>query len=490
VAAPTTGAGRRDRSAPGARLRARALPFVAVAAIAAVSWVLFSEAFLNYDTLYALIWGRDLVHGRLPDYDLTLAPTPHPLATAVGAAASLFGTDGGYALMLALAFLSFGALVWGVFRLGQLSFWWPVGLLGALVVATREPFLSRAVRAYVDIPFLALIVLAAVLEARRPRRGWPVLALLALAGLLRPEAWLLAGAYWLYLAPVLDRPERLRTAALAAAAPLIWALSDLAISGDLLHSLSGTRDTAETLGRPRGIERVPEIMPRRLGEILRPPALIGGVAGFVLGLWLARARSLLPAALAVLGGIAFVALAIAGLPLLGRYLFLPAAMLAIFFGFAALGWIDREPGQLRRSWAAGGVALLIVFAAFAPANVSGLDGLRDGVQLRGRIQDDLRALSTGPQAALLRRCSPIYVPNHRPVPVLAYYLDRPADQIVSAQLKRPRRGLFVAPATSLVEEKFVLDPSDPKRFSAQVPSDFRRVTGNRSWILYARRCAE
>ena len=31
---------------------------------------------------------------------------------------------------------------------------------------------------------------------------------------------------------------------------------------------------------------------------------------------------------------------IAGLSLLGRYLFLPAAMLAIFFGFAALGWMD------------------------------------------------------------------------------------------------------------------------------------------------------
>lgn len=457
-------------------------------AIAAAGWAVFSDAFLNYDTLYTLIWGRDLVHGRAPDYDVTLAPTPHPLATAVGAVASLLGTDGGYALMLAIAFLSFGALAWGVFRLGQLSFWWPIGLLAALVLVTREPFLSRAVRAYVDIPFLALIVMAAVLEARRPRRGWPVLALLLLAGLLRPEAWLLSGVYFLYLAPALDRGGRLRAAALAAAAPVIWALSDLAISGDLLHSLSGTRDTAETLGRPRGIEQVPEIMPRRLGEILRLPALVGGVAGFVLGLWVARARSLLPAALAVLGGLAFVALALAGLPLLGRYLFLPAAMLTIFFGFAALGWLYWERGQLRRVWALGGVALMFGLAAFTPANVGGLDGLRGGVQLRGRIQDDLRSLSTGPQASVMRRCSPIYVPNHRPVPVLAYYLDRRPDQIVSAALERPKRGLFVAPATSLVEEKFVLDPSDPKRFVPEVPSDFRRVGGNRSWLLYAKGC--
>ena len=39
-------------------------------------------------------------------------------------------------------------------------------LLAAFVVATRVPFLSQGVRAYVDIPFLALVVLAAVLEVR------------------------------------------------------------------------------------------------------------------------------------------------------------------------------------------------------------------------------------------------------------------------------------------------------------------------------------
>src|SRR2546426_4900412 len=320
--------GRRARLGPpvtapqASRLPSWAAPVAAVIAITAATWALFSRAFLNYDTLYALLWGRDLIHGRSPDYDVTLAPTPHPLAEAVGAPASLLGQDGGYVLMLALAMLSFGALVWGVFRLGQAVFCWPVGALAALVVATRVPFLSQATRAYVDIPFLALIVLAALLEVRQPRRGWPVLALLALAGLLRPEAWLLSVAYWLYLAPALERGPRLRAAALVLAAPVIWALSDLAISGDLLHSLSGTRDTAETLGRPRGIAHVPSIMPRRLGEILRLPALVGGTAGFVLALWLARTgalareRVLVPAALAVLGGLSFVLLGIADLPLI------------------------------------------------------------------------------------------------------------------------------------------------------------------------------
>src|SRR5919109_533354 len=447
-----------------------ALGAAAAAVIGAIFWALFSRAFLNYDTLYALIWGRDLFDGRQPDYDVTLAPTPHPLATVVGALASLLGTDGGYAVMLGLAFLSFGALLWGVFRLGQVVFTWPVGLLAALVVATRVPFLSEATRGYVDIPFLALIVLAAVLEARRPRRGWPVLTLLALAGLLRPEAWLLAGAYWLYLVPSLDRGEKLLTLSLVAAAPLLWALSDLVVTRDPFHSLSGTRDTAETLNRPHGIGEVPETMPRRLGEILRLPVLIGGTTGFFLAGYVARAQAFVPIALALLGGLAFIALGFADLPLIGRYLLLPAAMLAIFFAYSVFGWRDREPNRERRLWSIGAVVLAVLFIAFLPANLRGLDGMRDGVELRGRIQEDLRSLAqSSGTASLMKRCMPIYVPNHRPVPILAYYLNRRPDQIVSAQLEQPRHGVFVAPATTEVKTKFVLDPHDPKRLEAAVP---------------------
>ena len=68
-----------------------------------------------------------------------------------------------------------------------------------------------------------LVLGAAVLELGRPRRGWPVLALLGLAGLLRPEAWLLAVAYWLWLVPGTPRPSLVRYALLVAAAPVLWA---------------------------------------------------------------------------------------------------------------------------------------------------------------------------------------------------------------------------------------------------------------------------
>src|SRR5437868_6476050 len=73
------------------------------------------------------------------------------------------------------------------------------GALAALLFVTRVPVLSYGVRAYVDIPYLLLILGALLVESRRPRAGAPVLALLALAGLLRPEAWLFSALYWLYL---------------------------------------------------------------------------------------------------------------------------------------------------------------------------------------------------------------------------------------------------------------------------------------------------
>jgi hypothetical protein len=472
------------------RLPSWLLHAAAAAAIGALTWLLFSRAFLNYDTLYALVWGRDVAGGRTPDYEVTLAPTPHPLLEAVAVPLSLLG-EGGYTAMLALAMLAWGALVWGVVLLGRESFGLAAGALAAFVIATRDPFLSQAVRAYVDIPFLALVVAAAVLEARRPRRGVAVLVLIGLAGLLRPEAWLLGAVYWAYVARSRPRSAAVWMAALAATPALLWALSDLAVTGDPVHSLTFTRDTAETLGRPQGIENVPEIMPRRLGEILRWVPLVGGAAGFLLAFRFARRRALMPTALAVLGGVAFIGIGLAGLSLLGRYLFLPAAMIAIFFGFAALGWRELPAGRARGLWIGGAAVLLVAFAGSTVSHQTDrLDRLRDGVQLRGAIQDDLRDLTDDPAARpLLKRCSPVYVPNHRPVPILAWYLDREPASFVSAQLEAPRRGLYVAPNTDEVEQKFVLDPRDPKRFDVpRQPAGFSPVAQNRSWVLYRRGC--
>ena len=93
-----------------------------------------------------------------------------------------------------LAFLSLGALGWLTYELGAHWFGPAAGAVAALLILTRIPVLSFGVRAYVDIPYVALVLGAILAEARRPRTMLPLI-LLALAGLLRPEAWLFSFAY-------------------------------------------------------------------------------------------------------------------------------------------------------------------------------------------------------------------------------------------------------------------------------------------------------
>jgi hypothetical protein len=335
-----------------------------------------------------------------------------------------------------------------------------------------------------------------VLEARRPRRGAPVLVLLALAGLLRPEAWLFAGAYWLWVAPPLGWAARARLAVLAAAAPVLWALGDLLVTGNPLWSLVGTSELAAELERPTGLLALPGVVPFRLGEILRLPELVAAVLGFVAGLVWFRRRTLLPAAIALLNGAAFTTFALAGLPLLGRYLFLAAAMLALFTALAALGW--TAPGGprsaiARRAWTVGGLLVLVALAAFAPAQLDRLAVLRADIVARDRVQDDLRAILEHPYVPGRRpedrpavaRCEPVYLPNHRNVPNLRLWAGLRPEQVRSAQLERPSaRGLFLAPATERVAQLSVLDPNDPKRLDARVPRSYRELARNDSWILY------
>ncbi|HEX8073702.1 MAG TPA: hypothetical protein VF545_01860 [Thermoleophilaceae bacterium] len=465
----------------------RALPnLLAACLLASLLFAFFGHAFLNYDTFYALVWGDDLVHGRTPQYDVPVAPTPHPLATAVGALASPLG-DGAEDALLALVLVSMGFLLVGLYRLGRESFAWPVGVLAAAIFATRVPPLNFGIRGYVDLPAAAFVVWAAVLEARRTRRGWPVFALLGLAGLLRPEAWLFLAAYWLWLFPACGSPARLRYAALALAAPVIWGVSDLLVTGDALWSLHGTHELAGQLKRPTGIESVPRLMPRRLGEIVRLPELVAAVLGFGAALLWLRARVRVPAAVAALNGVAYAVLGVAGLSLLGRYLFPAAAMVSLFAAVAVFGWaaLDCGRGALRLAWRIAGLVVFAAILVFTPMQVDRLDALRDDIAARDRVQAELHDLVESPAGErAFARCGTLFVPNHRPVPSLAYWTGRRPAAIVSAQRRRPSRdGLFLAPASAAVAKLSILDPRDLTA-PARRPPGYRELARNRSWVLY------
>jgi len=470
-----------------------------IAALAAALWLVVGRGLVNYDTLYALVWGRDLGQGHLPDYDISLAPTPHPLATLVGlilaplSSASHHGLHGqaAAAVVIVLAFLALALLGWVVYRLGTEWFNRGAGVLAAAIVLTRQPVLDFGARAYVDMAYLVLVLGALLVETRRRHAGAPVLALLTVAGLLRPEAWLFAGLYWLYLWRTGDRghDELAGLLALTVAAPALWLLADLAVTGDPLHSLTGTRNNAETLGRVTGLAHVPTTAPRRLGEILREPVLFGAAGGGIMALLWLRSRALPGAITGVVAIAAFCVLAAAGLPIIGRYLLLPATILAIFCAAGALGWLELPRGDPRRTWwARFGVLVFLALAVFAPAQVTRIRDLRHALHRQDSIQDDLGDLIRGPTPAITHRCRPIAVPNHRPVPVLALWLDAEPQDIVSAAERSPRLGTYVTPASRAVANDYILDKRDPVKVVPRVPPGYGFVGRNASWRVF-KRCA-
>jgi hypothetical protein len=496
--------------------------------VSALLLLVFPVGFPNYDTIYALVWGRELAHGVSPDYGSALPPTPHPLTDLIGLVATPLG-DGAITVTMVLAYASLGLIGFFVYRLGSIWFDRWIGAVAAAIVLTRAPYLSNGLRAYIDLPYIALCLGALLIEAKRPRAGWPVLALLALAGLLRPEAWLFSIAYLGYLAidpdrwsegkdpdphsegrekaPLeradtqrvgLIRPTLVRArgafslpplwlGALAIAGPVLWVLFDAITAGDPLYSLTGTQETVETLKRHTGPVDVVLYGPRALGEVLQWPGMVGAIGGVVLGFAFLRRRSALGIATAVLALGAFALLGAAGLAIIARYTMLAAAILAIFAALGLLGWRLLEPGHpWRRRWQLFAGLIALMFLAWLP-NQWDLDSRVDtDLTNQARIESDLTALVD--DGAFEPLCGPIAVPNHRAIPRLAFGLDVKPTAIVSASEEGiPRRGYFVAAASPFVIHNFILDPNDPTDFSLEVPPGFRLVAENESWRVY-RRC--
>jgi len=185
---------------------------------------------------------------------------------------------------------------------------------------------------------------------------------------------------------------------------------------------------------------------------------------------------------AALNGVAYVAFAIARLPLLGRYLFVSAAMLALFAGLGVLGWttLPREH-RGRRPWTAVGLAALAAIVVFFPLQqVDRLNALKHDIANRARIQSDLHSLVEQPAAkTALARCARVYVESHRPVPLLALWAGRhPADILVGRHAT-----CAVLPASPEVAKLAILDPNEPVAPGSIATPRARALARNRSWVL-------
>ena len=443
-------------------MRPRELTVLAGLALCAVlAWALV-PTYPDYDAYHHLVWGRDLLDGVAPGFEDYAAPTQHPLYLALGALLSLAGEHADRLLVL-VTMLSLVALTAGAYALGRELFGFVAGVAGAVFVGSSFAFALYAVRAFVDVPFLALVVWAAALEARRPRRGLRLdppnradtstisggsslapMALLAAAGLLRPEAWVLAGLYWLWCLPGRVPRERAALLVLVAAAPVLWALVDLSVTGDPLFSLHATSDLAQSLGRERGLRNVPASFVTFLADLARPPVALAGAIGLVLALWrFGMRRMAVPLALVGTGVITFVAIGVAGLSLIPRYLTLPAVALCVLAGYAVLGFTTLPPGAARERWRRLATGALAVGIAFLAVKAASFGRLYDELRFIDRTHDELAGLLAEPGVRAGLRCGALTFPTYRLVPDARWQLHAAARAVHTRAGGRPAGAVAV-----------------------------------------------
>jgi hypothetical protein len=478
--------------------------------VAGLAYLLEGNAYPSYDYAFALSSAQDILHGRTTGYDVAIySPVPHALTMGI----SLLTVPLGGATLpvfVIVALLALGLLVASVLRIGTLLGGPAVGALAAVLVFTNPPLFELGVRTYGDVWFASLVLAALALELHRPRRGWPVLGVLTLAGLLRPEGWGLAAAYWLYLFPARSWRERIALACLVALAPLLWSAMDVGLTGDPLHSI---RHTETYTARAHRLLTVDSLR-IALTAVSSTVILLGAIPGAVLAWRADRRRTALVLAVG-LGTFALtVAPAITGsTPVLRRYLLVPGSLASVLFAFACVGWVGRAREARRGSgamggrgakrgrsaavvaWAVAGVALLAVAVALgADGRVRSWNADRRAQRARVSALEDLRRWAGSGTARVYLRdpaCHPIRTPGYSFRPYLRLWTDVP-PRSVSFDLAdfTPNGRLLLLPTAAAGYERTMLGGLGRASRAAIIADPrfargYRRVAGNRRWDLYA-----
>jgi hypothetical protein len=475
---------------PGRRWSWPVLLLAALALGTLVGFIVY-PTYPNYDSYYSLIWGRELLHGVKPSFDGYRTPTEHPLAVVFGGLLSLVGKPADR-IMVGATLGSFAVLAAGLYQLARASFGTLVGLAAAGLLCSRFDFPFLAARAYIDIPYLAFVVWAAALESQRPRRGTPVFVLLACAGLMRPEAWLLSGVYFLWCFLPADWPARIKYAALTAAPPVIWIALDAWATGDPKFSLTHTSGLAEELGRASGLSGIPENTVRFLKNLDKVPVFYAGILGLIVAIVLFPRRTRMPLALLVIGLGTFVLVGIAGLSVIDRYLLVPSLIVMIFAAVTLGGWTMLRTGWAQRGWALAS-ALLVVYGVVYTATHVHLSTFTDELTFRGDSHASLKALLDNPKVRAARRCGPVSTPNHKLIPDSRWILNASADEVIARSDAQERgrigRGvaIYAVNRTALLRSSFTDgDQSAQDTFNSIPMAGFTRLAVTPFYSAYVR----
>jgi hypothetical protein len=151
----------------------------------------------------------------------------------------------------------------------------------------------------------------------------------------------------------------------------------------------------------------------------------------------------IPLALVGTGVVTFLAIGVAGLSLIPRYLTLPAVALCVLAGYAVLGFTTLPPGPARERWQKLALGALVVGVAFLAVKASSFGRLYDELRFIERTHDELAGLLAEPRVIEGMRCGALTFPTYRLVPDARWQLDAPAQAIHPRAGGRPAGGVTV-----------------------------------------------
>jgi hypothetical protein len=345
-----------------------AAPALAVGGVGGIAFLVRSLAWSPAATVDAwayTAWGQALARAERPLFALGWT-TPKPLAAVLGLLVVPLPPARAFAVVVALAL---GVLAGALFAAAYRN----EGTLAAVAAVAAFVFSARLnvalAFAYVDVVVAALVMVGIA------ARGRLRLGALVLAGLLRPEAWIVSGVAGFGETTGTLRRRTGAALASAAAAPALWLLADLVLTGDPLGSW---RWQANHLGGSEPQTRPwTDILGAFWHALAREGAVWLVVVGLV-GLALHALRShrrgsldAVPLAVAATWSVLPVLQFRFGANLHPRYLLPVVAVLALGTGFAAAELGRRLPHP-RSPWPAAAVAsgVLVLAALLLETSVS------------------------------------------------------------------------------------------------------------------------
>ena len=313
------------------------------------------------------------------------------------------------------------------------------GAVAALSLALSADLYRTALLGSAE-PVLIALTLGAVDRHLAGRRDW-ALVLIALAGLIRPEAWVLLGLYGVYV--WLHEPG-LRPLAVAAVVlpPVLWLGLDWIGSGDPLHGSSTATSATEGSAANASVPAF-EVVRRAADAIILPTLVLAGVG--IVAAVRRRDRAALSLAALALGWIAVVAImAEVGFTGTRRYLAAPAAALCVLAGVGFAWLLDAVPERRTRLAVAGAIGLLALVPALLRAREDGrmLSVARSQAHQRDELRDAVAR--AGGRAAVLRHGRPAINPWLQTT--LAWELDVPLSGVQATWASSKRHPHWVPPA--------------------------------------------